>query len=47
MRTAARSGEVRGARWRKIDLDAKLWTVPGERMKAKSERRVPLTKQVL
>jgi integrase len=29
--TAARSGEVRGALWDEIDLDAKLWTVPAER----------------
>ena len=34
--TAARSGEVRGARWREVDFDAKAWTVPAERMKAKS-----------
>ena len=32
--TAARSGEVRGARWSEIDLPAALWVVPGERMKA-------------
>ncbi len=32
--TAARSGEVRGARWDEIDLDSATWTVPGERMKA-------------
>ena len=32
--TAARSGEVRGATWDEIDLDKKLWTIPGERMKA-------------
>lgn len=41
--TAARSGEVRGATWREIDLDARLWTVPGERMKASKEHRVPLS----
>ena len=40
--TAARSGEVRGARWTEIDLDAATWTVPGERMKAGKEHRVPL-----
>ncbi|MET3498171.1 tyrosine-type recombinase/integrase [Variovorax boronicumulans] len=45
--TAARSGEVRGARWDEIDLQAKLWTVPAERMKAKKEHRVPLSKQAL
>ena len=32
--TAARSGEVRHATWDEVDLDAGLWTVPGERMKA-------------
>jgi len=41
--TAARSGEVRGARWTEIDLDAATWTVPGERMKAGKEHRVPLS----
>lgn len=41
--TACRSGEVRGARWSEFDLDAKLWTVPAERMKAGKEHRVPLS----
>lgn len=41
--TAARSGEVRGARWREIDLQAKLWTVPAERMKAHKAHRVALS----
>jgi integrase len=40
---AARTGEVIGSRWSEIDLEAKLWTVPAERMKAKKEHRVPLT----
>ncbi|WP_024281207.1 site-specific integrase [Xanthobacter sp. 126] len=40
--TAARSGEVRGARWSEMDLKAKLWTVPAARMKAGREHRVPL-----
>jgi integrase len=31
--TAARSGEVRGAKWNEIDLEAKLWTIPASRMK--------------
>lgn len=35
--TAARTGEVIGARWSEIDLDAKVWTVRAERMKAKKE----------
>ena len=41
--TAARSGEARGATWAEIDLGARLWTVPGERMKAGREHRVPLS----
>jgi integrase len=41
--TASRSGEVMGARWEEIDFKKKLWTVPGERMKAKREHRVPLS----
>jgi integrase len=41
--TAARSGEVRGATWEEIDMDAKVWTIPAERMKAGREHRVPLS----
>ena len=41
--TAARSGEVRGATWGEIDLEAKVWTVPKERMKMGKEHRVPLS----
>lgn len=41
--TAARSGEVRGAEWSEIDLEAKVWTVPAARMKAGKEHRVPLS----
>jgi integrase len=41
--TAARSGEVLGARWDEFDLAAKVWTVPAERMKAGKEHRVPLS----
>lgn len=41
--TAARSGEVLGARWREVDLAAGVWTIPAERMKASREHRVPLS----
>ncbi|WP_320109531.1 tyrosine-type recombinase/integrase [Bosea sp. NBC_00550] len=41
--TAARSGEARGARWSEIDANAKAWTIPAARMKAKREHRVPLS----
>ena len=40
--TACRSGEVRGARWQEIDLEEKIWTIPGTRMKAGKEHVVPL-----
>ena len=45
--TAARSGEVRGATWDEIDLDNATWTVPAERMKARREHRVPLSRRAL
>ena len=45
--TAARSGEVRGATWAEIDLEAAVWTVPKERMKAGKEHRVPLNTQAI
>lgn len=45
--TAARSGEVRGAKWSEIDLEAAVWTVPAERMKAGVEHRVPLSAPAL
>ena len=41
--TAARTGEVLGARWPEIDLVAKVWTIPAGRTKAAREHRVPLT----
>jgi len=40
--TAARSGEVLGAKWDEIDLDLGVWTIPADRMKAGREHRVPL-----
>lgn len=45
--TAARSGEVRGATWAEIDKEAKVWVIPGERMKAGREHRVPLSEQAI
>jgi integrase len=41
--TAARSGEVLGARIEEFDLTQRLWTVPAARMKAGREHRVPLS----
>jgi len=51
--TALRSGEVRGARWSELSFDGgAVWTVPGERMKAKraadlQPHRVPLSAAAL
>ncbi len=44
---ASRSGEVRGAAWSEIDSAGRVWTVPAERMKMKTEHRVPLTDEAL
>lgn len=41
--TAARSGEVLGAKWQEIDLASKVWTVPANRMKTGKEHRVALS----
>jgi integrase len=45
--TAARSGEVRLAVWNEIDFESRLWTIPADRMKAKREHVVPLSKPAL
>ncbi|MEO3475760.1 site-specific integrase [Roseomonas sp. CAU 1739] len=41
--TATRTGEALGARWSEINLEAAVWTVPADRMKAGREHRVPLS----
>jgi integrase len=41
--TAARTSEVLEAKWNEIDLGLAAWTVPGSRMKAGREHRVPLS----
>tara|TARA_R110000851_G_scaffold333531_1_gene514866 strand:- start:44988 stop:46181 length:1194 start_codon:yes stop_codon:yes gene_type:complete len=41
--TGARSGEVRGATWREIDLEKRLWIIPADRMKASIAHTVPLS----
>ena len=45
--TAARTGEVIGARWEEINLAENLWTIPAHRMKAGKEHRVPLSPPAL
>lgn len=45
--TAARAGEVFGMKWGEVDLTAKLWMIPGERMKGGRQHRVPLSEPAL
>ena len=45
--TVARTGDTRFAVWDEIDFDEKIWTIPGERMKAEKEHRVPLSSEAL
>ena len=45
--TAARSGEVLGAKLDEIDLEKKVWIIPAERMKAGREHRVPLSPRAI
>lgn len=43
--TLVRPSEASGTRWAEINLEAKLWTIPAERMKAKRKHIVPLSLQ--
>jgi integrase len=45
--TAARSGQVLGARWDEIDMDARTWTIPAAHMKSGQEHRIPLSRRAL
>jgi integrase len=45
--TAARTGEVIGARWSEIDMDAAVWTVPEGRINPQREHRVPLSQEAM
>lgn len=45
--TAVRSGEVRGAVWSEIDMDARVWTIPAIRMKASRDHRIPLSDRAM
>jgi len=47
LHTMVRPSEAPGACWAEIDLDAKLWTIPEERMKKKRRHRIPLTPQMI
>jgi integrase len=41
--TASRTGEVLGMRWREVDLEKRLWSVPAVRMKGRRDHEVPLS----
>jgi integrase len=43
----ARPGELRLARWKEIDFEKAVWTVPAETMKMKRPHRVPLSRQTI
>ena len=45
--TASRPGEARNALWSEVDVGARTWTIPSERMKADREHRVPLSEPVI
>jgi integrase len=45
--TGSRTGEVLGMKWAELDLDARLWTCPADRMKGGEVHRVPLTDEML
>jgi integrase len=45
--TAVRTGEVISARWSEFDVEAKVWTIPAERMKGRREHRVPLSNRAV
>jgi integrase len=41
--TATRTNELISARWDEVDLEAAVWSIPAERMKARRVHRVPLS----
>jgi integrase len=47
LHTMTRPSEAAGAEWKEIDLEAKLWIIPAERMKMKRDHTVPLSPQVI
>jgi integrase len=47
MLTFTRPGEIRQARWSEIDLEAKEWIIPAERIKMRKDHVVPLSRQTL
>jgi integrase len=47
MLTFVRPNELRNARWDEIDMDAKEWVIPAEKMKMRRVHVVPLSRQAI
>lgn len=45
--TASRTSEVIEAQWNEFNFEAKVWTIPSERMKAGKEHRIPLNSRAM
>ena len=45
--TAARTGEIIGARWAEVDIGKAVWTIRATRMKAGRDHRVPLSEPAI
>lgn len=45
--TGSRSAEARGATWAEIDMDARIWHRPAERMKMREAHTVPLSEPAM
>jgi len=45
--TATRTSELLNATWKEVDLQNRVWSIPGERMKAGREHRVPLSAEAV
>ena len=45
--TATRKSETLEARWSEIDMEARTWTIPGSRMKAGRDHRIPLSTRAM
>jgi len=45
--TATRTSEVIKAKWSEFDLEAKVWIIPADRMKAGKEHRIPLNRRAM
>lgn len=45
--TCVRTSEALHAAWSEFDLDAKVWNVPGARMKMRDDHRVPLSPRAI